>query len=73
MRIKGQKLTVAQRNNLKDKGVADDILNNYLLKKIKHVCRDGNKSPSRLKDKIEIYEMIHKETGHITEISVREV
>ena len=73
MQIKGKKLSVTQRNILRkalfeDKITAD--LDNFLLKKIKHVSADGSSRPSRLKGKYTVYELINKYTGNILEVSV---
>lgn len=72
MKIRGKKLTVAQRKTLEQHGFTKEMLEDCLLQKITHL-EEGTKHLSKEGSKEELWTIVSRKTGQVQEINIGEV
>lgn len=71
MRIKGKKLTVSQKNILKNNGISQP--DDYLYVKMETINLGDGRRLSQRCPKVENMVVIHRETGDVKRVQVKEV
>lgn len=71
MRIRGKKLTVSQKNILKNNGISQP--DDYLYIKMETVNLGGGRRLTQGCPKVENMVVIHRETGEVKRIPTKEV